>query len=432
MTQVRSSSAILLALALLGGGLLAATGPTPAAAGHSDSRTPPSGASAVIPPIVPLVAGNDWLVIQDNVPWFHDSVADALNAFGYRWDRIQSSQIPFTVLTDYRGIITVSDQGWSYYDNLFATKAALEAYVAAGGVFVAHSAQGGWNSWPVNPTPWIPGGAVAVDGYEDSLTVTAPSHHVVSGISSWDLSGWFYSTHGTITSLPVYSREIVNVAGGAPTYTAYPLGSGIVYVTQQTVEWAWGHGWWGGYRLLQNELDAINEVPTPIVDVPGLLGINGYSQSFDLGAAPGWLLSGLWHVSSCRAHSPTYALAYKTLPCPGDYNVGTTAGEAITPPISISAAAARAQLSFDSWYDTETGGHWDAKDVYVSNDGGVTWSHLGSELGNPTTWNHYDVDVSGYVGQTIHVKFVFDSRDDLYNSYEGWYVDNVKVTESFV
>ncbi len=149
-------------------------------------------------------------------------------------------------------------------------------------------------------------------------------------------------------------------------------------------------------------------------------------EDFDDGSADGWGLSGLWHVSNCRSASSPNSLAYNEDPCPPDYDVGTTAGNAITPDIAIPSWA-NPILVWDSWHETESGTTWDKKLVQVSADGGSTWTTVWQEDGTQQTWNDRSVDLSAYTGQTVKIKFRFNSVDSVLNNMEGWYVDNVVV-----
>ena len=45
----------------------------------------------------------------------------------------------------------------------------------------------------------------------------------------------------------------------------------------------------------------------------------------------------------------------------------------------------------------------------------------------PRVWVHHTVDLSAYTGKTVLVKFYFDTGDEEYNDYRGWYVDDVAI-----
>lgn len=156
-------------------------------------------------------------------------------------------------------------------------------------------------------------------------------------------------------------------------------------------------------------------------------GSSVLDEAFESGA-PGWTPSGLWHVSTTRANSPTHSAAYND---GVDYDTGVAnSGSLVSPPINL-AAATEAVLSFSHWYETESySSPYDIRRVEVSSDGGATWTMLkqwDSRDPNQLFFASFALDLTPYAGQTIHLRFTFDSVDAAYNSFEGWYVDDVKV-----
>jgi len=107
---------------------------------------------------------------------------------------------------------------------------------------------------------------------------------------------------------------------------------------------------------------------------------------------------------------------------------------------------ANAKLSYWHWYSTEN--YWDGYNVKVSNNGGVSWTLLGSYLnpynedamstgnygipgepgfsGSSSGWKQVIMDLGAYAGQTIHIRFHFGS-DSSVASYPGVYIDDVCV-----
>ncbi len=99
-----------------------------------------------------------------------------------------------------------------------------------------------------------------------------------------------------------------------------------------------------------------------------------------------------------------------------------------------------ASLTFWEWYYTET--NWDYGYVTVSTDGGNSWTNLpgtrttnynpyGTNLGNGITgisnvWVQETMNLTPYVGNKILLGFRF--RSDAGVNYEGWYVDDIKIT----
>ncbi len=162
-------------------------------------------------------------------------------------------------------------------------------------------------------------------------------------------------------------------------------------------------------------------------------------ETFSDGASDGWQsLSGLWHVSSYRAFNTPYSLAYNQQPpTPPNYDVGTTSGDAILE-IEHLDEFDSAILYFAHWYQTECGFPcpWDIMKFSISTNDGVSWkdifdssdTNLWDTSWTSGTWNvaQYDFLPSELIS-SILIKFSFDSTDDLYNNYEGWYIDDIKV-----
>ena len=145
-------------------------------------------------------------------------------------------------------------------------------------------------------------------------------------------------------------------------------------------------------------------------------------------SATAWALSGLWHSTSYRKYGGTYSMAYNN-ESTHTYDTGTAnSGDAISPSVKLGTGAS---LKFWSWYQTEdTGTTWDKKLVYISTDGGSTWTQIYQVSGTMGAWVHITVDLSSFAGETVKFKFRFDTVDGLYNDYEGWYIDDVVVTYS--
>lgn len=138
----------------------------------------------------------------------------------------------------------------------------------------------------------------------------------------------------------------------------------------------------------------------------------------------------LWHQSSRRSHSSTQAWYYGREDT-GTYDTGSrNGGSLVSPDIDLSQATS-ATLTFWTWIYTEPGGgtDHDQKSVQVSTDGGLNWANLsGSPIPDDNrTWHQRAFDLSTYRGQTINIRFLFDTVDATGNSYEGWYIDDVRI-----
>ena len=136
----------------------------------------------------------------------------------------------------------------------------------------------------------------------------------------------------------------------------------------------------------------------------------------------------LWHLSPHRVNSPTTAFYYGKEDT-FDYNTGARNFGAITSvPINLSGQTG-AQLSFYHFLETENLSPYDTARLQVSNDGGLTWTDIYvTASGTGGLMVKKTFDLSGYDGQTIQLRFGFDTVDSILNGFEGWVVDDVAVT----
>ncbi len=139
--------------------------------------------------------------------------------------------------------------------------------------------------------------------------------------------------------------------------------------------------------------------------------------------------NGLWHITTHRYHSPGHSWYYGREGY-WDYDVGTTRGYILSPPISLENHQG-ALLTFWTWWEHEKypWGSFDSLDVYVcvNKKCKKVWHRDCNEGPQKADWHQEVIDISAYVGKTIRIKFRFDSIDSLYNDYEGWYVDDIVV-----
>lgn len=134
-------------------------------------------------------------------------------------------------------------------------------------------------------------------------------------------------------------------------------------------------------------------------------------------------------------------------PLNGGTSDTTQYGSLISPAIDMTMAS-NARLAFASAWEIEgVDAHaYDLMEVWISTDGGATFSFIGrlnplndvdgeswkpyssGGLAQPMAWINHLFDLTAYVGNTVHLEFYFDSGDDLYNGFRGWFIDNVSVT----
>jgi hypothetical protein len=156
-----------------------------------------------------------------------------------------------------------------------------------------------------------------------------------------------------------------------------------------------------------------------------------------------------WHLSQQRSHSDSSSWKCGTAGI-GNYSHYEDAA-LITPPILL---AANSTLTFWHWmiaevYDSRWA--WDGGLVEITTDGGAHWEQIiptggyphaiyenapsaGApfEAGTPCfsgshDWKQEQFDLSAYSGM-IQLRFRFGS--DQYTEKEGWYIDDVSITES--
>ncbi|MFT3787559.1 MAG: pre-peptidase C-terminal domain-containing protein [Tepidisphaeraceae bacterium] len=193
---------------------------------------------------------------------------------------------------------------------------------------------------------------------------------------------------------------------------------------------------------LTDRLDSINGGPSAISVLGTPDGVNGttfFSSNFENGLGS-WVISNtygsMWHLSTGRAtqsgHSATTSLYFgtgETTSGGGTYNNGSRVAGTVTSPSFLIPAGSTAALKFNYVLQTEGSASWDNSVVSISTNG-TTFTTLTqlSGVAESTVWRAATpIDLSAYAGQTVQLRFSFDTFDSIGNSYEGWYVDDVVV-----
>lgn len=152
-----------------------------------------------------------------------------------------------------------------------------------------------------------------------------------------------------------------------------------------------------------------------------------FSEDFEEGSS-GWNATGLWRSSTLRAGSPTHAFHYGLEWPEGDgYNTSTpNRGDLVSPPIDL-AGLARAKVSFWTWWESEGSCYYEHPTllVRVGNASPVVVREMCDATGTGT----YEANLTAFVGQSVRLVFRWDTRDSFRNEAEGWYVDDIIVTE---
>jgi hypothetical protein len=156
------------------------------------------------------------------------------------------------------------------------------------------------------------------------------------------------------------------------------------------------------------------------------------------GPQPGHV-AGLWHLSTGRGtqtgHSPSASFYFGQGEGPGgggNYNVGNTAGTITSGPIALPNSPG-VGIAFNYVLQTEGNGTFDLASVQVSNNGGATFTTIASSatatsLPLSGVWRNASFSLAAFAGQTVLIRFSFDTLDGILNTFEGWYVDDVQLT----
>jgi hypothetical protein len=165
-------------------------------------------------------------------------------------------------------------------------------------------------------------------------------------------------------------------------------------------------------------------------------GSGGYSEDFE-GDTSGWSTSGLWHLadsSSCISpgySSPTHAFYYgQDSTC--NYDAGDNSGDLISP--TMSGINADSTLSWQYYRNAEyyDQGAFDTATVSVEIAGSNSWTDVWSKDSTDASEDAWtavnDISLSSFAGNDIRIRFQFDTIDDQYNGYIGWFIDDVVVT----
>ena len=164
--------------------------------------------------------------------------------------------------------------------------------------------------------------------------------------------------------------------------------------------------------------------------VSGSTGAGTVAFADDMEAGKGgWTTGGsdgLWHKSSFITHSPDTAWWYG-IAGQYDYDTGAPNWGTLTSPAIDLSGATEALLTFHERSRLEAWVLYDRTRVQVSTNR-TDWETIFESHG--TSWAKRSVVLTPYVGKKLYLRFWFDSRDHRYNSFEGWYVDDVQVVTS--
>lgn len=148
-----------------------------------------------------------------------------------------------------------------------------------------------------------------------------------------------------------------------------------------------------------------------------------------------WTATGLWRAvnDGALAHAGSYSWWYQE--SDDDYDTGAAnQGTLASPRIEIPASG-HYYLRFYYRYTTESQDHlWDQRWVQIAVDGGPfqdAWQlgddPVSSEFTSSPWLASKALDLGGYNGHILQVRFAFDTLDDQRNAFEGWALDDVSI-----
>lgn len=149
----------------------------------------------------------------------------------------------------------------------------------------------------------------------------------------------------------------------------------------------------------------------------------------------------MWHISAKRSHSPDCAWWYgqETI---SNYHANSPNNGNLTSPSIVLPEDQLLKLKFATRWEIETARpDRDLMLVQIQGNDG-TWQilqQLGGEfiasrrvglavpLPTEEKWQIEIIDISAYAGQTIQIRFHFDTVDTERNEFEGWWIDDVTI-----
>jgi extracellular elastinolytic metalloproteinase len=173
------------------------------------------------------------------------------------------------------------------------------------------------------------------------------------------------------------------------------------------------------------------------VNSPGGGGLN---DNFETGAT-GWAATGFWHLvtnSACGApqpgfSSPTRAFYYGRDATCNYTTVGGGANSGTLTSPAIPAIAANSTLNFRYLRQVESfSGAFDVTTVDVIRSNGTVTNVFRLDSRNtstPLAWTSSpNISLAAFVGDTIRLRYTFNTVDGVSNNFKGWFIDDVVVT----
>ena len=155
------------------------------------------------------------------------------------------------------------------------------------------------------------------------------------------------------------------------------------------------------------------------------------------GASGNWVWSNTCAMATAVGHTAPGSALFQGSGCQFGNGSSTVSGDLVTPPIVLSTVGNT--LTFKYYLQNECGTgqttcSYDVLKFSISNNNGASYTDIMSSSGSPagltntSGWTNVSYNLSTYSGQTIRIKFNFNSIDGIGNTYDGVYVDDILVT----
>ena len=162
-----------------------------------------------------------------------------------------------------------------------------------------------------------------------------------------------------------------------------------------------------------------------------IVNITLFEDDFESGLTKWSSITGLWHMTDSNSSSSNPYYSYEHgmwygQNSTGDYDTSArTMGNLTSDSFDLSSVY-QANLEFYEWRGGESGR--DPSYVYIY-DAGEMLNKIYENTIDIPTWERKAINISMYSGNSsVIIRFYFDTADDVNNAFEGWLVDDVKVT----
>jgi hypothetical protein len=139
---------------------------------------------------------------------------------------------------------------------------------------------------------------------------------------------------------------------------------------------------------------------------------------------------GAWHPTTLNANSPARS-EWCGVDSQQNYNTGAHVQKALRGTVDLTTAVGPVALMFAENFVTERGWDYCMVEAHASTGPVVeTWlrgPYGSAPSGNSFGWQLTSLDLSQFAGQTIVLTFWFDTGDEKFNEFPGWFIDDIVV-----